>query len=95
MVFMVVVGVLLIVVAVAAILGAVFLVDGSNIEYFGTSVPPITLFVAGTLSVVFIGLGLALMASGTKRNIRSNRDHKRLDKLNQQHLAENETFEGH
>ncbi|KQY62699.1 hypothetical protein ASD30_23630 [Nocardioides sp. Root140] len=85
---MVILGLLLIALAVIAILGGVFLVDGGNVEYFGMDVPPVTLFVVGALSVVFIGLGAKLMASGTKRSIQARREHKQLEKLAEQRQAD-------
>lgn len=85
---MVILGLLLIALAVIAILGGVFLVDGGNVEYFGMDVPPVTLLVVGALSIVFIGLGAKLMTSGTKRSIQARREHKQLEKLAEQRQAD-------
>lgn len=78
---MVVLGILLIVVAAVAIVGAVVTLDGSNVEYLGFDVAPVTLFVAGAVSVALIWLGSKLLIVGTRRSVRARREHKRLNDL--------------
>ncbi|QIX28230.1 hypothetical protein ncot_17765 [Nocardioides sp. JQ2195] len=77
---MVLLGLLLLVLSAVAVLGAIFLLDSSGVEYFGADVPAVTLFVVGALSVVFIGTGVRLMASGTKRNLRARKELKRAER---------------
>lgn len=80
---MVLLGLLLIVLSAVAILGAIFLLDGSGVEYFGADVPAVTLFVVGALTVIFIGMGIRLMTSGTKRSLRARKEHKELKRQDQ------------
>lgn len=77
---MVLLGLLLIVVAAIAILGAVFLLDSSGVEYFGADVPAVTLFVAGALAVVLIGMGIRLMKAGTVRSWRARRERREAER---------------
>lgn len=76
---MVLLGLLLVALSVIAILGAVFLLDSSGVEYFGADVPAVAVFVVGALTVVLIGVGIRLMTAGTKRNLRARRAQKQLD----------------
>lgn len=74
---MVLLGLLLIALSAVAILGAIFLLDSSGVEYFGADVPAVTLFIVGALCVVFIGMGVRLMMSGTRRSLRARKEKKR------------------
>lgn len=81
---MVLLGLLLLVLAAVAILGAIFLIDSSGVEYFGADVPAVTLFVVGAVTVVFIGMGIRLMTAGTKRSWRARREQRELQERRQQ-----------
>ncbi|MDN5892984.1 MAG: hypothetical protein L0H93_03070 [Nocardioides sp.] len=81
---MLVFGVILIALAALSIVGAVFLIDGGHIEYFGIDMPALYLFVIGALTVVFIGTGLRLIRYGTRRSLQSRREHRELRKLNEE-----------
>lgn len=76
---MLLLGLLLIVLSTVAILGAIFLLESSGVEYFGADVPAATLFIAGALCVVFIGMGIRLMMSGTRRSLRARKEKKRAE----------------
>ncbi|KRF16564.1 hypothetical protein ASG90_09790 [Nocardioides sp. Soil797] len=75
---MVLLGLLLIVLSAVAILGAIFLLDSSGVEYFGADVPAVTLFIVGALCVIFIGMGVRLMTTGTKRSLRTRKENREL-----------------
>ncbi|WP_067438590.1 hypothetical protein [Nocardioides jensenii] len=91
---MVILGFVLILISAVAILGAIFLLDGTGVEYFGADVPPVTLFVVGALCVVFIGMGAKLMTSGTKRSLRARKEQRleeRRQKDEQERSGDHET----
>jgi len=79
---MLILGLLLVAAAVAAALGAVFLIDGAQIEYAGIDISPLTLYVGGALTVVALVLGISLMRSATRRSLQARRDRKQLAKAN-------------
>ena len=82
MTIMLILGLLLVAAAVAAALGAVFLIDGAQIEYAGIDISPLTLYVGGALTVVALVLGISLMRSATRRSMQARRDRKQLAKAN-------------
>jgi hypothetical protein len=79
---MLILGLLLVAAAVATALGAVFLIDGAQIEYAGIDISPLTLYVGGALTVVALVLGISLMRSATRRSLQARRDRKQLAKAN-------------
>ena len=79
---MLILGLLLVAAALAAALGAVFLIDGAQIEYAGIDISPLTLYVGGALTVVALVLGISLMRSATRRSLQARRDRKQLAKAN-------------
>ena len=77
---MVIVGLLLIALAAAAILAAVFATDGSDLTYLGFDVAPLTLFLIGMGTVVALAFGTRLSRFGVKRGLRRRREDRRLAK---------------
>jgi uncharacterized membrane protein len=79
---MLILGLLLIVVAAVAAVGAVFLSSG-DVSYFGVDVDPLTYFLIGAGTVALLVLGLKLVRMGARRQLRQRREHKRLAQLNE------------
>jgi membrane protein implicated in regulation of membrane protease activity len=77
---MLILGLLLIVVAAVAAVGAVFVSSG-EVSYFGVDVDPLSYFLIGAGAVVLLVLGLKLVRTGAKRQLRQRREHKRLAQL--------------
>lgn len=87
---MVIFGFLLLALAAVLVLGAAFLTDGENLEYFGLSINPVTMFVLGAVCVAALWAGARLVHLGTRRAVRARRDRKKVDELNER-LAEAES----
>jgi hypothetical protein len=77
---MVILGLLLLGLAAIAVIGALFAIDGPQVEYFGYDMSPVTLFFVGAATV---GLGMMLIGSGTRRSIRHRRERKKLNELSE------------
>jgi hypothetical protein len=77
---MLIFGLLLVAVAAAATVGAVFLLEG-NVEYFGIDTDPLTVFLAGAAAVGLLVLGLKLTGFGARRGLRQRKEHRRLAEL--------------
>ena len=77
---MLIFGLLLVAVAAAAAVGAVFLLDG-DVEYFGIDTEPLTVFLAGAAAVGLLVLGLKLTGFGARRGLRQRKEHRRLAEL--------------
>jgi hypothetical protein len=77
---MMILGLLLIAIAGAAAIGAVFLLDG-DVTYAGIDMDAFTLFLIGAVTVALLVVGLKLTGFGAKRQLRQRREHKRLAKL--------------
>lgn len=80
---MVILGLLLLGLAAIAVVGALFALDGPQVEYFGYDMSPVTLFFVGAATVALIGLGMMLIGSGTRRSIRHRRERKKLNELSE------------
>jgi membrane-bound ClpP family serine protease len=79
---MLIFGLLLVAVAAAAAVGAVFLLDG-DVEYFGVDTEPLTVFLAGAVAVGLLVLGLKLTGFGARRGLRQRKEHRRLAELSE------------
>ena len=79
---MLIFGLLLVAIAAAAAVGAVFLLDG-DVEYFGVDTEPLTVFLAGALAVGLLVLGLKLTGFGARRGLRQRKEHRRLAELSE------------
>jgi membrane protein implicated in regulation of membrane protease activity len=77
---MLILGLLLIGLAAAAVVAAVFALDGENISYLGFDIAPLTLFLLGAASVLLLGIGARLARFGAKRELRLRRENRRLAK---------------
>jgi hypothetical protein len=77
---MLIFGLLLVAVAAAAAVGAVFLLDGS-VTYFGIDTDALTVFLAGAAAVGLLVLGLKLTGFGARRGLRQRKEHRRLTDL--------------
>jgi hypothetical protein len=77
---MLIFGLLLVTLAAAAAVGAVFLLDG-EVEYFGIDTDPLTVFLAGAGAVGLLVLGLKLTGFGARRGLRQRKEHRRLAEL--------------
>jgi membrane protein implicated in regulation of membrane protease activity len=87
---MIVLGLILIVVAAAAVLFAVVAtgtLTASPLSAVGitVSVTPLTMFIAGAVALLLVVLGLALIGRGTKRSVHTRRElrHLRKEQANQ------------
>ncbi len=87
---MIVLGLILILVAAAAVLFAVIAtgtLTASPLSAVGitVSVTPLTMFIAGALALLLVVLGLALIGRGTKRSVHTRRElrHLRKERANQ------------
>ncbi len=76
-------GLLLIALAGLGTVGAVFLLDGQEIEYFGFGVEPLTVFLAGVACTALAVLGFKLVGFGARREFRQRKEHRQLAKLSQ------------
>ena len=77
---MLILGLLLIGLAAAAVVAAVFVLDGDNITYMGIDMGPLTLFLLGAGTVVALGLGARIARFGAKRELRLRRENRQLVK---------------
>jgi hypothetical protein len=77
---MVIVGLLLIALAAAATVAAVFATEGNDVTYLGFDVAPLTLFLIGVGTVLALALGLRLSRFGVKRGLRRRKEDRRLTK---------------
>lgn len=77
---MLIFGLLLVAVAAAAAIGALFLLDG-DVEYFGIDTDPLTVFLAGAAALGLLLLGLKLTGFGARRGLRQRKEHRRLAEL--------------
>ena len=77
---MLIFGLLLIGVAVVAAVGAVFVSSG-EVSYVGIDLGPLTYFLIGGGSVALLVLGLKLVRTGARRELKRRREHKRLTQL--------------
>jgi hypothetical protein len=76
---MLILGLLFVAAAVAAALGAAFLIDGGqNLEVADIGVSPFTLYLLGVASLLALVIGLLLMRSGARRSVQSRRERKEL-----------------
>ena len=87
---MIVLGLILILVAAAAVLFAVIAtgtLTASPLSAVGitVSVTPLAMFVAGAVALLIVVLGLALISRGTKRSVHTRRElrHLRKERANQ------------
>ncbi len=87
---MIVLGLILILVAAAAVLFAVIAtgtLTASPLSAVGItfSVTPLTMFIAGAVALLLVMLGLALLSRGTKRSVHTRRElrHLRKERANQ------------
>lgn len=78
---MLLLGLLLVAIAGAAVIGAFFVLDGDAASYFGIDIAPLTVFLIGAATVVLLGLGMKLTRHGAKRELRQRREHRRLTRL--------------
>ena len=83
---MVILGLLLIVVGAVAIVCGVFTseVEGTQLQFLGQDIRPVTLFLIGVGSAVLIWWGLWILKSGSKRSWAKRKEQKRLEKLSDQ-----------
>lgn len=79
---MLILGILLVLLAIAIAAVAVFLTDGSDLELAGQAVEPVTLFVLGAVTVAVLVLGWMLIRTGTRRGLQHRRERKELEELN-------------
>jgi hypothetical protein len=82
---MIVLGLILIIIAAAAVLFAVIAtgtLTASPLSAIGitVSVTPLTMFIAGAVSLLLVLLGLALISRGTKRSVHTRRELRQLRK---------------
>jgi hypothetical protein len=77
---MLILGLLLIAVAAAAIVAAVFS-SGGEVSYLGTDVDALTFFLVGVGAAVLLLAGLKLIRLGARRELRQRREHKKLAQL--------------
>jgi hypothetical protein len=82
---MVILGLLLLGLAAILVIGALFNLDGAEVEYFGYDISPVTLFFVGAVAVALVFLGMMLIGSGTRRGIRRRRERKQLSKLSEKY----------
>ena len=92
---MIVLGLILILVAAAAVLFAVIAtgtLTASPLSAVGitVSVTPLTMFIAGAVALLLVVLGLALISRGTKRSVHTRRElrHLRKERANQPAAAD-------
>lgn len=78
---MVILGFLLLALATLVVIGALFTIDGADVELYGIEMAPLALFFVGAATVAVIGLGAMLISSGTRRGLRHRRERKRLTEL--------------
>lgn len=78
---MLVLGLLLLLLAVALFAVGLFLTEGSDLELAGQGVDPVALFLLGAVSVAALGVGLLLVRAGTRRGLRHRRERKQLEEL--------------
>lgn len=80
---MLMLGLILIGLAAAAILGAFFVTDGGQVSYFGIEMPPLAIFLVGAATVGVIWLGFVLTTYGTKRGLRTRKERKEINHLSE------------
>jgi hypothetical protein len=82
---MVLLGLVLILLAALAIVAALFTaeVKGSNVEFLGVDVGPVTLFLIGLGAGLAIWWGFWILKSGSKRSLARRREEKRLTELSE------------
>ncbi len=92
---MIVLGLILILLAAAAVLFAVIAtgtLTASPLSAVGitVSVTPLTMFIAGAVALLIVVLGLALISRGTKRSVHTRRElrHLRKERANQPAAAD-------
>lgn len=79
---MVILGILLIILAVAAILAGVFLNDGSA-ELLGVAMSSTAIFLVGVVAGALLLWGISLVKWGTKRSMARRREKKELSRLSE------------
>lgn len=82
---MVVLGLLLIASGVLVILAGLFTAErssGGDVEILGIEVTPVALFLLGVAAGLAVLWGFGILKYGTKREIRTRREHRRLSKQN-------------
>ncbi len=77
---MLLLGLLLIAVAVAAVVAAIFATDSTELTYLGFDISPLALFLIGVGAVVALGFGLRLSRFVVKRDFRRRKEARRLAK---------------
>lgn len=83
---MVILGLLLLGVGVIAILAGVFTSDAGasgNVALFGIDMSPMTVFLVGVGAGACVLFGLSVLRLGTKRELRTRREHRELAKLSE------------
>ena len=89
---MLLLGLLLIALAIAAVVAAIFATDSSELSYLGFDVSPLVLFLIGVGTVVALGTGLRLSRFVVKRDVRRRKESRRLAKeAEQQEKAAGQT----
>lgn len=76
-------GLLLIALATLIVIGALFTIDGADVELYGIEMTPLALFFVGAATVAVIALGAMLIRTGTRRGLRHRRERKRLTELSE------------
>lgn len=79
---MLILGLLLIAIAAAAVVAALFSSSG-EVTYLGSDVDALTFFLVGVGATVLLLLGLKLVGFGAKRELRQRREHKKLAQLSE------------
>jgi hypothetical protein len=80
---MVVLGLLLVALGIAAIVAAVGTAEGTDVELLGADVGSLALFFIGLGAGVAILWGFGLTKWGTKRSLRQRRESKKLGELSE------------
>jgi hypothetical protein len=80
---MVVLGLILVALGIAAIIAAVGTAEGTNVELLGADVGPLAVFFIGLGAGVAILWGFGLTKWGTKRSLRQRRESKQLGELSE------------
>lgn len=78
-------GFLLLAAVAVATVGGVLVSDGNDVALYGIDMSPMALFVVGLACGVLALLSIRLIMSGTKREVRTRRDHRKVAQQERQH----------
>jgi hypothetical protein len=91
---MLLLGLLLIALAAAAVVAAVFATDSSGLTYLGFDVSALVLFLIGAGSVLALVVGAWLAKAGAKRDLRRRRETRRQAKESEERARAEESGDG-